>query len=108
MFESIDVKALHALWSAAKDGKECTIIDVRTPEEYAAGHVPSAKLTALNTVPARADEFPKQGRVYLICKSGLRSAQAADYLTQQCGHDNLVNVTGGTMAWASAGYPVDR
>jgi len=109
MFESIDVEKLYSLWLAMKeDGEACVIIDVRTPEEYAEVRVPGAKLIALNTVEVRADEFPKQGKVYLICRSGVRSAQAAGYLAKQYGHTNLVNVSEGTTAWVNAGYPVER
>jgi len=53
-------------------------------------------------------EFPEQGDVFLICRSGARSAQAADYLARQCGRSNLINIDGGTMAWMQAGYPVDK
>jgi len=109
MFESIPVNALYPRWLTARDkGEACTIIDVRTPEEYAEVHVPSAKLIALSTLMARAHEVPKQGDVYLICRSGARSAQAAAFLAQQFGYANLVNVSGGTMAWSKAGYPVEE
>ncbi len=109
MFESIDVNTLYPRWLVAQEkGETCTIVDVRTPEEYARVHVPQAKLIALNTLMARADEVPKQGEVYLICRSGARSAQAAAFLAQQFGHGNLINVSGGTMAWRNAGYPVEQ
>jgi len=108
MFETIDVNGLYPRWLTAQEKAEaCTIIDVRSPEEYAEAHVPNAKLIALNTLMARADEIPKQGDVFLICRSGARSAQAASFLAQQLGHDNLINVSGGTMAWKAAGYPVE-
>jgi len=109
MIASIDVNSLYPRWLTAAEKKEaCTIIDVRTPDEYVAGHVPSAKLLSLSTLMARGHEVPKQGSVYLICHSGGRSAQAAGFLAQQFGHDNLVNVSGGTMAWAQAGYPIEQ
>ena len=103
MVESISVKDLHPKWEAS-----CTIIDVRSPEEYAKGHVPQASLIPLNALVARAGEVPKQGNVYLICHSGGRSAQAAMFLAKEHGHHNLVNVSGGTMAWMQAGYPVEQ
>jgi len=109
MFESIDVNALYPRWLTAREkGAHCTIIDVRDPGEYAEMHVPSAKLLPLSTIMARAHEVPKQGLVYVICQAGGRSAQAAGFLAQKFGHANLVNISGGTMAWASAGYPVEK
>ena len=108
MFKHININELYPRWLVAREkGEAVTLIDVRTPEEYQAGHVPGAKLIALNTLPAQVDAFPKQGDVFLICRSGMRSAQAADYLARQCGHTNLINIEGGTMAWIEAGYPVE-
>jgi len=108
MFESINVNELYPRWLVARESAQSiALIDVRTPEEYQAGHVPGAKLVALNTLMARVDEFPEQGDVYVICRSGARSAQAAEYLARECGRSNLINVAGGTMAWVQAGYPVE-
>ncbi len=108
MFESMNVNELYPRWLVAREkGEGLALIDVRRPEEYQAGHVPGAKLVPLNTLMAQLSEFPEQGDVFLICRSGARSAQAADYLARQCGRSNLINIDGGTMAWMQAGYPVD-
>jgi len=109
MFESMNVNQLYPRWLVAREkGKSFALIDVRSPEEYQSCHVPGAKLIALNTLMARANDFPEQGDVFVICHSGARSAQAADYLAQQCGRTNLTNIEGGTMAWMQAGYPVEK
>ena len=50
----------------------------------------------------------RRGRIYVICKSGGRSAQAAEYLEQARGLDNVVNVEGGTTAWVEADLPHQR
>ncbi len=103
------VNELYPHWLLAREkGEPFALIDVRTPEEYQAGHVPGAKLIALNTLMAEVDAFPKQGDVFLICRSGARSAQAAGYLAKQHGRTNLINIEGGTMAWIQAGYPVEK
>jgi len=108
MMKQISVNELYPKWLVGKDkGEPCTVIDVREATEYVQAHVPSACLIVLNTVPARSDEFPKQGDVYVICRSGMRSAQAIQFLEKNYGHQNLINVTGGTMAWIEASYPVD-
>jgi len=94
-----DVSALAA---ARADG--AVVIDVREPEEYEAGHVPGARLIPLRELPARAAGLPRDRRVHVICASGSRSAQAAEWLAM-AGWD-AVSVAGGTSAWQQAGYPV--
>jgi len=109
MFKKMNVNELYPRWLVAQEkGETLALIDVRTLEEYQAGHVPGAKLVPLNTLMAQLSEFPEQGDVFLICRSGARSAQAADYLARQCGCGNLINIEGGTMAWIKAGYPVEK
>jgi rhodanese-related sulfurtransferase len=81
------------------------LIDVRNPDEYGAGHVGPARLIPLGQVPDRWSEVPTAGPVYIICKSGGRSLQAAEFLRAR-GID-AVNVAGGTMAWIDAGRPVE-
>jgi len=105
--KQITVEELNRIWPEKAAGGECCVIDVRTPAEYASGHVPGARLICLDTLEARAHEIPKDRDVYLICRSGARSAQALRYLSQAHGHERLVNVAGGTMAWMAAGYPVE-
>ena len=81
------------------------VVDVREPDEYAAGHVPTASPMPLQTVPLRHDELPRDRTVYVVCASGGRSGQAVSWLIAQ-GYD-AVNVAGGTNDWVSAGYPVE-
>lgn len=91
------------LKSAMKD--EALVVDVREPNEYAAGHVPGALLLPLAMVPLRHSELPKGETVYLICQTGGRSFTAATWLAQQ-GYD-VRNVTGGTSDWIANGFPVE-
>ncbi|MDQ6990161.1 MAG: rhodanese-like domain-containing protein [Mariprofundaceae bacterium] len=107
--KQISVNDLYPKWLSAKEGGEaCTIIDVREVGEYQQAHVPNVALIVLNTVPQRSDEIPSEGDVYVICRSGGRSAQAIQFLEQNYGHQNLINVSGGTMAWMQENYPVDQ
>ena len=81
------------------------LVDVRSPEEYAAGHVTGAKNIPLGEVEARLAEFGAADKdVYVICQAGGRSAKASATLASKGYHP--VNVEGGTGAWMSAGYPV--
>ena len=108
MFDSMNVSQLYTRWLVAREnGRPLTLIDVRSLEEFQSGHVPGAQLIALNTLMARVSDIPKNEDVFLICHSGGRSAQAADYLARQCGHRNLINIEGGNSAWLQAGYPCE-
>jgi rhodanese-related sulfurtransferase len=80
-----------------------TLIDVRNPHEYEAGHVPGARLIPLGDLPDRTGEVAIDHEVLLICRTGSRSMVAAEYLRQQ-GMD-VVNVAGGTLAWIESGRP---
>ena len=51
--------------------------------------------------------MPKDRKVYVICRSGSRSAQASRVLTDG-GHHNVYNVDGGMLAWEAAGFPATR
>lgn len=81
------------------------LIDVREPEEYQEARAPGARLVPLGQVPERIGEIPTDRTVYVICRSGGRSAQAVEHLRSQ-GID-AVNVTGGTLAWIEAGNAVE-
>lgn len=75
------------------------LIDVRTPEEYAQGHIKGARSIPIKEFAARiATELPqKDQRIIVYCVVGVMSAQAADYLTQQ-GYTNAVSM-GGITSW---------
>ena len=80
------------------------LIDVRQPEEYVAGHVRTARLVPLQEVPDHVAELPTDTEVFVICRSGSRSAIASEFLIEQ--GVRAVNVAGGTLAWADAGHEV--
>jgi rhodanese-related sulfurtransferase len=86
---------------------DVVMLDVRTPEEYAQGHIPGVVPIPLNQVPNRLAEIPKDKTVVVTCHSGNRSSQAAQLLRQR-GYDNVHNMLGGIVAWEQAGYPVEK
>jgi phage shock protein E len=82
------------------DLKTATIVDVRTREEFAMGHVEGSINIPLHEVPARVDEFRAMTQpVVLICASGNRSGQAAHFLRAQ-GLDTVYNGGG----WMEVNY----
>lgn len=79
-------------------------LDVRTIEEYQAGHIPQSRLLPLSELHNRAAEVPKDRDVYLVCRSGNRSAQAATWLLNN-GYDRVYNASGGMISWKG---PVEK
>lgn len=81
------------------------VLDVRNPDEHAEARVPGVTLIPLPELEARVDEVPGDVTVYVICRSGARSARAVELLRGR-GVD-AVNVGGGTLAWIDSGRGVD-
>ena len=81
------------------------LIDVREVDEYEAARVAGAVNIALGTVPDAIERLDRGSTVYVICASGARSLQAAEFLAD-AGFD-AVNVAGGTKGWIASGRPVD-
>ena len=77
------------------------LLDVREDDEWTAGHAPDAVHVRLGELGARADELPMDREVYVICRSGARSAYAAQALA--AGGVNTINVADGMTGWAVAG-----
>lgn len=91
------------------DKGEAVMVDVRDPHEYIEVHATGVRLIPVNTVMSEVKqirEFAGDKEVLFICKSGQRSALAAEFATA-AGVDDipLSNVEGGTQAWVAAGYP---
>lgn len=88
---------------------QAVLLDVRTPQEFQAGHLRGAhnlELDRLESQIARA--FPdKDAHLVVYCHSGNRSSFAVSIL-ERMGYSHLVNVTGGIAAWADEGLPVVR
>ena len=84
---------------------DAQLIDVREPDEYATVRAEGAVNIPLSEFVARTDEINPDQDIYLICKSGGRSAQAGEYLEQARGWDNVINVAGGTTTWVEKGLP---
>ncbi len=81
-----------------------TVIDVREPMEYRAGHVPGATLMPLASMPDKLDAVPRDEPVYVICATGNRSQQGSAFL-RQAGIE-AYSVAGGTNGWSTAGREV--
>ena len=80
-------------------------VDVREADEWLAGRAPSAVHIPMSEFAGRLAELPEdEDPLYVICRSGGRSARVVAYLVAQ-GYP-AVNVDGGMQAWAQAGRPL--
>ena len=73
------------------------LVDVREPEETAAASVPGAMFIPLGQLPERVGELHPSPPVALLCRSGGRSAKAAEFLVAQ-GFTDVTNLVGGMMS----------
>ena len=84
---------------------DVTVIDVRAPDEWSAGHLPGVRNIPLGHLAERVGEVPTDRPVVVHCQGGGRSAIAASLLEAR-GVRNVLNLTGGFGAWRQAGFPV--
>lgn len=81
------------------------IVDVRAPEDFAAGHLRSAKNIPLRELPARIKELDKSRPVLVVCTAGVQSVKGA-VLLAQAGFSEAYSLDGGFDAWQAQGLPV--
>jgi rhodanese-related sulfurtransferase len=91
--------------TASQVDDDAYLLDVREPDEWAAGHAPGAHHVPMMEIPARMAEIPDDRDVVVVCRSGGRSGQVVSYLTGN-GWDNVRNLDGGMQSWAAAGRDV--
>jgi rhodanese-related sulfurtransferase len=103
--KTITVADLFQLAETA--GSKVNLIDVRERDEFAAVSSSLAKNFPLSELNPQsiAREFDLHQPLYVICKSGMRSARAAEVLSSS-GFDTVINVSGGMLAWVNLGLPV--
>lgn len=81
------------------------VLDVRQPDEWAAGHIDGATLIPLGELASRVAEVPRDRDVVVVCRSGNRSAQGRDILLG-AGYAAVTSMGGGMNDWAASGRPV--
>lgn len=80
------------------------LLDVREDDEWVAGHAPTATHIPMGQLGGRTAEVPQDEDIYVICRSGVRSARVAEALTGAGWR--AINVAGGMQDWAAAGRPM--
>ena len=104
-FKEVDV---HYLAYNMQDSPDVDIIDVRTPEEYASGHIDGTSNVSLDSLSeaVRSGTLKPDKALAVVCARGRRSAQACVRLSKVFGFSDVSNVTGGMEAWVAADLPV--
>jgi rhodanese-related sulfurtransferase len=97
------VAEAYRLW---QDG-ELAIIDVREESEVEVTRVEGVPVIPMSELLASIDEIPSDKPLAVLCRSGARSAQVADYLTANGEHGEVANIEGGIIAWAVEGLPYE-
>ena len=82
------------------------LVDVRTPEEYADGFIEGSVNIPLQELESRLSEIPNDMPVVVYCRSGNRSAQAADILISK-GYSDVYDL-GGILQWEQYGYRITQ
>lgn len=90
-----------------REKKDLQLIDVRTPAEFADGHLAKAKLIPLQELESRLGEIDKSKPILLYCRSGHRSGNALKILVGK-GYAQAKHMEGGITAWQAAGLPITK
>ena len=113
--KSIKSTDMNGLKAAMDNGEKAVVLDVREPNEYAAGHIPGAvniprgvlEFKVWKPVAGFPEKTDTGKKIYIHCKSGGRAALATKRL-QDLGFTNVVLVDMKIAEWIKAGYPVAR
>lgn len=104
-YNAIAAPALKARLDA---GEKLFILDVRQPEEFAAGHIPGAVNIPIRTVAQNLGRLPaKDAPVVVVCRSGMRAA----YVTMALGilgWTNVKDLAFGMYEWERQNFPVEK
>lgn len=81
-------------------GDDFDLVDVREPHEWNIAHLPTARLVPLGTLPEHVADFDRGRELVVMCRSGMRSAKAAQ-MFRDAGFTRVHNLAGGILRWSS-------
>ena len=105
----VDNIAQTALLSKIEEQKPPLIIDVRSPAEYAEGHVPGAINIDFRQIKNRLDEIQQyqKSTVVIYCETGIR-ARIAESTLLEAGFQSILHLEGHMSAWRSNSLPLEK
>jgi rhodanese-related sulfurtransferase len=101
---TIDPAALQAKLAA---GERVVVLDVRTREEFAEGHIPGALNIPHTELAGRLDEVDADAEIAVHCMVGPR-ARLGEATLIEAGRERVLHIEGGYRAWSAAGLPVSK
>jgi rhodanese-related sulfurtransferase len=89
--------------------EKANVVDVRSAEEFASGHLIGARHVVLDAISAELTKVvpDKKRPLILVCASGMRS-QKAQRIAQQLGYENVHSLGGGLKIWQDANLPLEK
>jgi phage shock protein E len=107
--ETVLVSQTELLKRLEQKDPDLVVLDVRTADEFAAGHVPGARNLSHELLASRIDELAtaREKQVVLYCRSGRRTLLAEDVL-RKAGFKRLGHLEGDYLAWEAEKRPVER
>lgn len=103
--KEISVHEFKDIIEKQRGNPEVDFINVCTPAEHREKCIPGVRNVPLDSIPEHADTFAGKKTVYVHCRSGKRAARAITTLQSLGVSAELVNVSGGLLAWDDAGFP---
>jgi len=105
LLRDFDMNDLHRVWQVLP--ANTLVVDNRTAQEYARGHVPGSRNIPMGTENAHLDELRQFDHIYLYCRSGRRAQTSTTNLNFQ-GLNHITCIShSGMPDWEKAGYPVE-
>jgi rhodanese-related sulfurtransferase len=103
---NIDPRKCFELIEENKDNPEFVILDVRGPDEHGQGHVKDSILIELQSpdFKSKLEELDKDKTYLVYCRSGIRSAKAAEIM-EDMGFNNIYTMDKGFTNWCACGLP---
>lgn len=103
----LDPNSASQMIQENKDNPNFILLDVRTPGEFEEGHIEGCILLNYQSTDFKdkLKELDKNKTYLVYCRSGMRSAAAANVMLKM-GFEDLYNIVGGIMGWENCGLPV--
>jgi rhodanese-related sulfurtransferase len=96
---NLSPREAHRAWRAG----ELAIVDCREEVEYELTRIPGVPLVPMSELAMRVDDLPDDRPLAIVCRSGARSGQVAEWLTADGRRGEVANLEGGMLAWAADG-----
>jgi hydroxyacylglutathione hydrolase len=102
---TIEQWSVHEL-NRRRTMQDLTILDVRSDQEWSAGHVPGAIHVPITRLNSQLDQLDRDKLIVTYCGTGYRASIAASLLAR-AGFSSVANVPGSWAAWQAAGFPIE-